>query len=89
MSIIQQEAPSGDEATLYDLRMLGSYAALLDAERMGIDWREAASIELGLDPNAEGAHACWASHLARAHWSVGEGLEEMLRIAQETATARR
>jgi hypothetical protein len=52
------------------------YAELLDADRRGVTWEEAASSILGLDPATDtgAARLCWESHLARARWIVGDGL---------------
>jgi hypothetical protein len=64
----------GNEITDYDRRHLSLYAALLDAEAAGSDWRDVAATLMKLDPGDAGSRACWQSHLARAHWIVGDGL---------------
>lgn len=71
-------APTGDTVTAYDQERLAQYAALLDAADAGQDWRDAASIILGLDVSDAGAEACWRSHLERARWIVGEGLGQAI-----------
>jgi hypothetical protein len=72
---IRKIAPS-DAVTVYDRRHLMTYAEILDADRHGVSWEEAASEILGVDPVAdpETARVCWDIHLARARWIVGEGL---------------
>jgi hypothetical protein len=68
-------APQG-AVTDYDRHQLALYAALLDAEAAGTDWRESAIELMHLDPDQAGARLCWQSHLDRARWIVGEGLSE-------------
>lgn len=70
---IRAIAPTG-EIVEYDRRYLALYAALLDADRRGTKWREAATTLIGLDVDADDAKACWQSHLERARWIAGEGL---------------
>ena len=71
-------APTGDTVTAYDRERLAQYAALLDAAEAGQDWRDAASMIMGLDVSYVGAQACWRSHLERARWIVGEGLGQAI-----------
>lgn len=71
-------APTGDTVTAYDRERLAQYAALLDAAEAGQDWRDAASMIMGLDVSYVGAEACWRSHLERARWIVGEGLGQAI-----------
>lgn len=59
----------------YDRRNLALYAALLEADDAGRDWREAASCLMHLDLSDKDAEACWRSHLARARWIVSDGME--------------
>jgi hypothetical protein len=77
--VLRNVAPSG-QVTGYDRQNLPVYAGLLDAEAAGIDWAEGARLILGLDVAVDGetARNCWESHLARAHWIVGEGLGSAL-----------
>ena len=67
---LRDRAPQGDPLTDYDRAHATLYLRLLDAETAGADWREVASIVLGVDPGAEPdrAQTMYASHLARAHW---------------------
>lgn len=74
MSGIGKSAPTGDEVVDYDRRHLALYAALLEADDAGLDWRDAAASLMRLDLSSEGAEACWRSHLNRAKWIVGAGL---------------
>ncbi len=78
MSGISKSAPTGNEVIDYDRRNLALYAALLEADDAGRDWREAASSLMQLDTAHEEAETCWRSHLERARWIVGEGLATAL-----------
>lgn len=66
-------APIGNVVS-YDRSHLSLYAALLDAEKAGLGWADAARTLMGIDPAAVGAEECWTSHLERARWIVGDGL---------------
>lgn len=70
-------APTGG-ATVYDQQHLSLYAALLDAEKVGLSWMEAATNLMGLDPDQVEVEQCWRSHLDRAHWITGVGLASAL-----------
>lgn len=70
-------APSSD-VTRYDRDHLALYAALLDAERAGSLWQDAACCLMGLDPDKAESEACWRSHLERAQWIVGDGMAPAL-----------
>ena len=59
----------------YDRKNLALYAALLEADDAGRDWREAASSLMHLNLTDRDTEACWRSHLARARWIVGAGME--------------
>lgn len=74
-SVLKSAAPQGP-VTEYDRHQLALYAALLDAEAAGTNWRETAIELMRLDPDRAGALLCWQSHLDRARWIVGEGLSE-------------
>lgn len=78
MSQIEPFAPTGREIVDYDRRHLALYAALLDADDAGGDWWVAAASLMKLDVDAGDAEACWRSHLERARWIVGKGLESAL-----------
>lgn len=67
-------APDGEEVLDYDRVNLSLYAALLDADQSGEDWRHSVSTLMDLDPDDRDAETCWRSHLRRAHWIVGAGL---------------
>lgn len=77
--MLRNVAPSG-QVTPYDRQNLPIYAELLDADAAGMDWPEGARLILGLDAAVanETARKCWESHLARAHWIIGEGLASAL-----------
>lgn len=75
--MLQPSAPTGQVCT-YDRQNLTLYAALLDAEAAGTDWRETAIELMRLDPDRAGAQLCWQSHLERARWIVEEGLSEAI-----------
>lgn len=79
--MLRNVAPSG-QMTGYDRQNLPVYAELLDANAAGIDWVEGARLILGLDVavDDENARKCWETHLARAHWIVGEGLGSALQL---------
>jgi hypothetical protein len=74
MNVVKRLAPTGNAIVEYDRLHLALYAALLEANDAGTDWREAAASLMKLDLNACDAQACWLSHLERARWIVGEGL---------------
>ena len=78
MNSIDWRAPSGEEVVEYDRRNLALYAALLEADDAGRDWREAAASLMHLDLAHAEAETCWRSHLERARWFVGEGLATAL-----------
>jgi hypothetical protein len=73
---LECEAPYGD-VVLYDRQHLLIYAELLDADDAGLSWRDGALGILGIDPieHPDLARSAWASHLARARWIVGDGLQ--------------
>lgn len=68
-------APDG-AVTAYDRRHLSLYAALLDADEAGTSWREVSWLLMRLHPDADGTQRCWATHLGRARWIIGEGLSD-------------
>jgi hypothetical protein len=63
----------------YDRRNLALYAALLEADDAGYDWRDAAALLMQVDVTRKDAEACWRSHLDRARWIVGDGMEAALK----------
>lgn len=78
-AVLKSAAPEGP-VTDYDRRQLALYAALLDAEDAGTEWRDTAIGLMHLDPDQAGAQLCWQSHLDRARWIVGEGLSEAVAV---------
>ena len=74
MNAVEPIAPSHDTVVEYDRRNLALYAALLEADDGGCDWREAAASLMRLDVSRSDAETCWRSHLERARWIVGDGL---------------
>ena len=70
-----ERAPQEAGLTNYDRAHTLTYARLLDAERDGYGWAEAAAEVLDLDIAADPPRAekCWRSHLDRAHWFVSGG----------------
>jgi hypothetical protein len=79
-SKIAAEAPSANMLTDYDEAHLIIYRALLDAERDGAEWDEAALLVLCIDPIREPdrARRVWESHLARAKWLAEHGYSRLL-----------
>lgn len=71
-------APAGEPVTSYDRQQLALYAAMLDADGAGQDWREAAATLMRIDVTSPDGEACWLSHLERARWIVGGGLAAAL-----------
>jgi hypothetical protein len=78
MGKIDGLAPSGDVAVDYDRRHLALYAALLEADNAGGDWRDAATSLMQLDVTKCDAAVCWRSHIERARWIIGDGLSSAL-----------
>jgi hypothetical protein len=71
-------APCSEHVVEYDRQNLAMYAALIDASDTGEPWRVTAADLMKLDPGDVAAEACWRSHLKRARWIIGEGLETAL-----------
>ena len=78
--MLADEAPDADTLTGYDEEHLITYRGLLDAEREGAEWDEAALLVLSIDPIREPdrARRVWESHLARAKWLVEHGYGRLL-----------
>lgn len=74
--MLLNDAPSG-QVSDYDRQHLAIYAELLDADAHGISWVEGAHTILNFDDTTppDTVRRCWESHLERARWIVGEGLE--------------
>jgi hypothetical protein len=85
MDFVDRLAPTGNAVVDYDRRHLALYAALLEAADSGQDWQDAATSLMRLDASECDAEACWRSHLERARWIVGDGLE----IAMDAFNQRR
>jgi hypothetical protein len=79
--MLADEAPSANTLTDYDEEHLITYRDLLDAERDGAEWDEAALLVLCIDPIREPARArrAWETHLARAKWLAEHGFGRLLR----------
>jgi hypothetical protein len=78
--MLADEAPGADTLSDYDEEHLITYRGLLDAEREGAEWDEAALLVLSIDPIREPARArrVWESHLARAKWLLEHGYRHLL-----------
>lgn len=76
---LADEPPHADHVTDYDKEHAKTYLRLLDAAATGADWREVASVVLGLDPvhDAERARRVHEAHLARARWMTATGYREL------------
>lgn len=75
------EPPESAVLTTYDREHMKLYLRLLDAATDGADWREAAHILFGLDPDRdpERARRVHDTHLARARWMTTHGYRELVR----------
>ena len=73
---IEDEPPP----SAYDRAHMKHYMRLLDASRIGADWRDAARLILGLDAIAEPSRArrVHDAHLARAEWMCERGYRGLL-----------
>jgi hypothetical protein len=80
---LQDAPPALDTVTDYDLGWSKAYLRLLDAHADGADWREAASLILGLDAHKEPerARSVYEAHLARAQWMTRSGYRDLLHRA--------
>lgn len=72
--------PASDHLTDYDRSHLKIYARLLDAAAERADWREVASVVLGLDPceKPEQVRRVHDAHLERARWMSTTGYRDLL-----------
>ena len=79
--MLADEAPGADTLTDYDEEHLITYRGLLDAEREGAEWDEAALLVLCIDPirDPDRARRVWESHLSRAKWLAEHGYGRLLR----------
>lgn len=78
---ILESPPDEPLVTAYDLAHKILYLRLLDAAAEGADWREAARIVLGLDPDGDPnqVRRIHDSHLARARWMTESAYRDLLR----------
>ena len=78
---LRDAPPLADHVTDYDLAYAQEYLRLLDADREGACWQEAAGIVLELDceADAERAQRIHSAHLSRALWMTREGWKDLLR----------
>lgn len=76
----EDQPPQMDRLSAYDERHLVTYLRLLDAEKDGAPWEEAAAIIFAIDPakEPERARQVYASHLARAKWMAQSGYRHLL-----------
>src|SRR5262245_57739537 len=67
--------PNSRAVTAYDRAHFVTYLKLLDADAMGVDWKETARDVLLLDPNADTATArrAYDAHLSPARWMTQAG----------------
>lgn len=74
------EPPQTARLSSYDESHLVTYIRLLDAERDGACWQEAARIIFGIDSEAEPERARHVhdAHLTRAHWIATAGYRHLL-----------
>lgn len=79
--ILLDAPPDEPRVTAYDMAHKILYLRLLDAAAEGADWREAARIVLGLDPDhdPDQSRRIHDSHLARARWMTEAGYRDLLR----------
>lgn len=77
---VADEPPLSDTLTPYDELHLIHYIILLDADRDGIPWQDAAREALHLDPEVEPGRAwrAYETHLARAKWMTQVGYRHLL-----------
>jgi hypothetical protein len=72
--------PASDQLTDYDRAHFKTYIRLLDASAVQADWREVATIVLGLGPeiDRDRAERVYEAHLLRARWMTTTGYRELL-----------
>ncbi len=77
---VDDEAPTGGELTAYDEVHMVTYLRLLDADREGVPWKEAALAVLHRDVRDDPRRTkrCWRSHLDRARWMTETGYRQLL-----------
>jgi len=87
-SPLLDEPPAEAGVTDYDLAHASLYLRLLDAAAEKADWREAATLVLGLNCDAAPDHArhVHTAHLERARWMTREGYKHLLTDQKPAAT---
>jgi hypothetical protein len=77
----EDDAPTGDAVTAYDIAHAALFIRLLDAEAAGQDWKTIAVRLFGLDVDRDPdrAQRVVESHLARARWMRDVGYKGLLR----------
>ncbi|MBV9840634.1 MAG: DUF2285 domain-containing protein [Sphingomonadaceae bacterium] len=77
---VAEAPPASEHLTDYDRKHLKTYLRLLDAAAEDADWREVATVVLGLDPTAdpERSRRVHAAHLERARWMTRVGYRDLL-----------
>lgn len=74
------EAPSGDVVTAYDVSHAALYIQLMDADAAGLDWQRTAVQLFGLDVDRDASRAqrVVESHMRRALWMRDVGYKGLL-----------
>ena len=77
---LREEPPCEERPTAYDRAHRQTYVRLLDADAARADWREAATLILGLDVDADPGRArrIHDKHLERARWMSQAGYRGLL-----------
>ena len=85
VTMVDPVAPSEKALTLYDREHCLHYARLIDADNEGTDWQIAAAniLECDVARDPDTARLCFDSHLARARWIIGEGLDVILKQSDD------
>ena len=73
--------PDGDVLTAYDRAHFVTYLRLLDADAMGVDWKETAHsvLSLNLAADVDAARRVYDAHLTRARWMTRAGYRQLLK----------
>jgi hypothetical protein len=80
-SDVADVAPAEHKLLAYDREHAVTYMRLMDADKVGADWREVARIVLHIDPDqdADRARRTFDTHMARARWMCRHGYRQLLR----------
>jgi Uncharacterized conserved protein (DUF2285) len=86
-AMLHDAPPEASQPTDYDWAHRIAYLRLLDAAADGADWREVATLVLGLDAamDPDRAKAIWSAHLARAIWMRDHGYRDYLASPDQSA----